>query len=119
MPCRFQHRLEAVQLQASFKRAMAVFGASAHVHRLGGEPDGVDANHCNSFSKKNSRRRRRWPLTKSFARMFGFFKANAEGLGMRSNAEHLRVQRDERWLKRHGFFLICATESILWTSFGI
>lgn len=28
------------------------FGASAHVHRLGGEPDGVDANHCNSSRRK-------------------------------------------------------------------
>ncbi|GJB81337.1 MULTISPECIES: hypothetical protein [Pseudomonas] len=25
---------------------------------------------------------------------------------MRSNAEHLRVQRDERWLKRHGFLIV-------------
>lgn len=31
------------------------------------------------------------------------FKANAGGPGVRSDTEHLRVQRDERWLDSRGF----------------
>ena len=34
------------------------------------------------------------------------FKADTGGLSMRSSAEHLRMQRDERRLKSHSFLIV-------------
>ena len=75
-------------------------GAGAHVHRLSGEPDVVDAapQQLSNETCTVGRTVHRPAHLDGHTRMLDF-KTNAGGLSLRPSLVHLGVQRDERWLE--------------------